>query len=703
MMGRRRDSDAKLSLNAPRRHHFGCATIPALQAQRLRLDERRARICAWTGVTVSEQTVVPDLAAPRSASTPRRFPAALILLHSEPVSTEEALATYTTRGARVAPHYYIAADGALAHLVPEHRAVRIGGQVVWRGHRRAIGGVAIAIALEHPPGTPFAAAQLHALGALVADIAARHQLDADDVVTYVPPPPGRKSGALAHVHLPALLPKAPSAPALLSGDESPALLSAELDDMTRGRLWLALMEETFRRRGGIGFQPGWAFHLHAASQDLGAPLAPSSPEGRWISHGGRRYGYQTFARDTIFNADQQWTAVQNLSQLANGARPVAGSLALLLLQRSYADALAAGPQPIAGATELKPDQAMPQLALRERLGPSLSGGYRINVAGELFTIRVFAGDTLYTPIAAPESKTNWGDVRRLSQTPSSAVREALWFETYKVSGSSYQPGTPFHTAAEREQLGAPLTGVFRLGFEGRDLDVQIFARDTLFALPGSAPARASTLPKPPAVSAWRPTPPTSAQPTPPANNPSPPTFAPPPGDRSSAAWPPAPGFRFLATADRERMFGKYAYTVNADRSVAITDGWAEQNLVDVPTPQLARLRVASVKFHRRAAPQLQALLAAWEHAGLLDRVISWDGTFVARMMRKLDQLSAHAWGSAFDINWKQNQQGILPPLVGQPASVRELVALANHHGFFWGGHFTGAFIDGMHFELAVLR
>jgi hypothetical protein len=41
----------------------------------------------------------------------------------------------------------------------------------------------------------------------------------------------------------------------------------------------------------------------------------------------------------------------------------------------------------------------------------------------------------------------------------------------------------------------------------------------------------------------------------------------------------------------------------------------------------------------------------------------------------------------------------MPALKGELGSVRELVPLANRHGFYWGGHFRGR-PDGMHFEAA---
>ncbi len=64
-------------------------------------------------------------------------------------------------------------------------------------------------------------------------------------------------------------------------------------------------------------------------------------------------------------------------------------------------------------------------------------------------------------------------------------------------------------------------------------------------------------------------------------------------------------------------------------------------------------------------------------------------------------LSNHAYGTAFDINAAQNGLGVEPAAIGKRGCVRELVPLANRHGFFWGGHFSKR-KDGMHFEVGKL-
>ena len=175
-------------------------------------------------------------------------------------------------------------------------------------------------------------------------------------------------------------------------------------------------------------------------------------------------------------------------------------------------------------------------------------------------------------------------------------------------------------------------------------------------------------------------------------------------------WPPRPDLKPVNQARREELFGKFAYvpapTEANPEAITITDGWAAANIVTVEVPQLVGVAGAPkggrVSFHKAAAPQLQALFAAWEAAGLLPLVLSWAGTWVPRFIRgSRTTLSNHAWGTAFDINVPWNGLGATPALVGARGSVRKLVPLANEHGFYWGGHFGGR-PDGMHFEVAAL-
>ncbi len=179
-----------------------------------------------------------------------------------------------------------------------------------------------------------------------------------------------------------------------------------------------------------------------------------------------------------------------------------------------------------------------------------------------------------------------------------------------------------------------------------------------------------------------------------------------------AGFPPPPAFNpLVSTADRQRLFGAFQFAAapipSNPENIRILGGWEQENIVRVAVPQLAGVQGAppdgGARFHKKAVNQMLALWQAWADASLLNRVLTWDGAFVPRFVRgSRSVLSNHAFGTAFDINASLNPRGTRPPFVGRQGSVRELVTIANDHGFYWGGHFS-AKPDGMHFEVAVLK
>ncbi len=177
-------------------------------------------------------------------------------------------------------------------------------------------------------------------------------------------------------------------------------------------------------------------------------------------------------------------------------------------------------------------------------------------------------------------------------------------------------------------------------------------------------------------------------------------------------WPPPPDFGpIVGTNGRQKAFGKFKFeadpTPDNPERIKVTDNWANQNIGRVVIPQLIGVPGApssgGVWFFNAAHDQLRSLWQAWEDEGLLDHVVNWAGSYVPRFVRgKRPALSNHAFGTAFDINTRQNALGAIPAVAGKHGSVRELVPLANEHGFYWGGHFRRR-PDGMHFEIAELR
>jgi len=173
--------------------------------------------------------------------------------------------------------------------------------------------------------------------------------------------------------------------------------------------------------------------------------------------------------------------------------------------------------------------------------------------------------------------------------------------------------------------------------------------------------------------------------------------------------PDRPDFHCLHTnAQREELFGSFDFkhtpTDRNPEKIEILGDWEEKNIVMVELPELAKAtdgKYTRMRFHRLGENQLRGLWFAWDQAGLLDRVLSYEGAFYPRYVRgSRSTLSNHSFGTAFDINAKWNHLGKVPAKQDQKGSVVEVVSLANEWGFFWGGHF--ARMDGMHFELAKL-
>lgn len=181
-------------------------------------------------------------------------------------------------------------------------------------------------------------------------------------------------------------------------------------------------------------------------------------------------------------------------------------------------------------------------------------------------------------------------------------------------------------------------------------------------------------------------------------------------DKYGPNWPPPPSFGPLSASNRTGLFGAFSYVPapipGNPEGIRIVDNWATNNIVSIEVPQLKGIVGApsscKVPFHVRGAKQLQELFQSWEDLNLIDRVLTWAGTWNPRFVRgSRTYLSNHAWGTAFDINAAWNGFGATPATLGKKGCVRELVDVALEHGFYWGGWFGRS--DGMHFELFEIQ
>jgi hypothetical protein len=590
------------------------------------------------------------------------------------------------------PNYAIDQLGAVSQFVVDERAGEAVGLAIFDSRRRNIDRIGISILLERPEGADYSDMQISSLQSLVGLLQERHKLGLEALVTVLPDEEGR-----ARVY-----PYIPPPPAVeLDG----ALLGAGLDPAQQ--LFVDLYAETYKPRGGP-MRLDRAFPLYAAKLNLGAPVGLNEPPPVAIE--GRPFNFQPYARDTVFNEGTDYAAVQLMNALFDQERleiPASGT-GRGLLEATYRASIKAAKArgPIKGNESLKPEWRFHQVAKNAGYGPPLSGNY-VSDDGK-YAVQVFAGETLYTPMSDQAGCTYLS-----ATTPDDPAYASIWKETYKAAGVAYDPNSDFHKKALELKLGAPLTGVYDANLSGTPYKVQVWALDTLFRGPDGQIRRMNELAKPSEVQSWSPSPPKPVPPTPP--NPLPPQVSPTnagpprPGDIN---WPPRPDFPQLSDRGgaREKALGHIAYVRAKGDFVTITNGWHKNNIVDIVVPQLANIRGGNggrLKFHRVAAEQMKRLWAAWEAAGLLRFVKTFDGAWVPRTIRlKPTVLSNHAYGTAFDINATWNGLMKIAALVGQEGSVRELVPLANAHGFYWGGHWNydgkGA-SDGMHFEWAVPR
>ena len=171
-------------------------------------------------------------------------------------------------------------------------------------------------------------------------------------------------------------------------------------------------------------------------------------------------------------------------------------------------------------------------------------------------------------------------------------------------------------------------------------------------------------------------------------------------DHTGPNWPPVPeGIRpLVSNADRVAQFGEFKFKLNdaCPGEIIITDDWESKNIVKSTIPFSGG---KTVRMNKKIVKQFEGLWQAWQSAGLLNRVLTWDGGFVPRFVRgSTTLLSNHSWGTAFDLNAAYNGLGKQPALVGEKGCIRELIPLANQFGWYAGAHFKSR-PDGMHFEV----
>ena len=170
-----------------------------------------------------------------------------------------------------------------------------------------------------------------------------------------------------------------------------------------------------------------------------------------------------------------------------------------------------------------------------------------------------------------------------------------------------------------------------------------------------------------------------------------------PGVRVERSWVAAPADDVLSTVQIKHLLGEYA--IAGSSSVQMDPRWVKANIVTFSFSIGGSVIVK--RCHRDVGPKFQEVFDEITSAGLAQYIDIADtrrsgGCFNARTIRSVGgstgrNMSAHAWGMAFDLNTRANCMGCAPP----PMDCR-IVQIFRAHGFAWGGNFLTP--DGMHFE-----
>jgi|CXWL01.1.fsa_nt_gi hypothetical protein len=157
-------------------------------------------------------------------------------------------------------------------------------------------------------------------------------------------------------------------------------------------------------------------------------------------------------------------------------------------------------------------------------------------------------------------------------------------------------------------------------------------------------------------------------------------------------WPSAPSGMAAITA----TFGDI-------RAFARDDGtadpkWEQQFMARAALPFAIPLdwdrskSASGIRCHKLVAPLLEAVFTEIVQRGLQKSVKTYGGGYTWRMKRGQAKPSTHSWGIAIDLNARTNAMGTAGDM--DPA----LVALFEGYGFTWGGRWSGANKDPMHFQ-----
>lgn len=154
-------------------------------------------------------------------------------------------------------------------------------------------------------------------------------------------------------------------------------------------------------------------------------------------------------------------------------------------------------------------------------------------------------------------------------------------------------------------------------------------------------------------------------------------------------YPPVPD----GQAQIQQVFGEFQWEENPDARgrILLLDDWERRNIRlmrDIPA-----LPGGRIYGHKLLEPVFRAVFGEIMDKGLASSLRTYDGCFVPRhkMWNPRNDLSAHSWGIAIDLNAATNMPGMRGDMDPQ------IVEVFRAHGFTWGGDFG----DPMHFQYCI--
>ncbi|HWQ14690.1 MAG TPA: N-acetylmuramoyl-L-alanine amidase [Roseiflexaceae bacterium] len=391
----------------------------------------------------------------------------------------------------VSIHYYIAKDGTISQMVPDHDIAWQAGKSSWKVDGQVVAPscnpISVGIELENlnTGRDPYPEAQYQAALWLTRHLVTKYNIPRSQVVRHLDISPGRKTDPrgfpwerfMAELFAPNSAPPSPAPASLPPAPQPPPQPLPASQQLRKFLVDLAY------RAAGASHPAGWPLLKQAVSKATGMPIWSITPQPsgdgagededqRAVLVAGVPTIVEAYARDLFFALADTPDQVQQLS--AAGRGPHRDELLRLLFQ-------AADPQ-----KGFRPTTAFHQLYLERptEIGVPLGPDTVLQVGGKTYSLQHFAVDTL---IWNGSRVVRLSDLTRDMYGPDAhtpeekALRNAVLNDLYQTfTGRAFDRTALFCRYAIQHGLGAPRGKAEAYVLEGNRLVAMPYALDVLY-------------------------------------------------------------------------------------------------------------------------------------------------------------------------------------------------------------------------------